>query len=367
VTSKADLQSRQSIAKALKSNAKVIVTGCYADLHQEKIEKIDNGVQIISNRGKEHIISHISRDSSRIALCNYQTPRSRPIIKVQDGCNNSCTYCIIPSLRGKSRSVAEADVLQQVLYFESQGFQEVVLSGVHLGAYGLDLWPQSRLSSLLTTILSCTKIGRIRLSSIEANEIDERLLEVFTDSRICKHLHVPLQSGDDNILQGMNRPYNSIDYMKIIKLITKKIQKIGLGTDIIVGFPGEDWKRFENTVNLIELLPFSYLHLFPYSPRPQTKAFHFPGQVNDKVKKERMGILKEIGFKKKKAFLNDHVGGIYDVVVEHSTHKGFAGTTSDFIKVVIESSRLIETGMLINVRITHVKSGVVHAVVVSST
>lgn len=361
VTSKSDYQSKQLIHRALKANSKVVVTGCYAELNYEQLRKIDGDIKIIKNKGKNNIINILS-DINLSNTINNQNPsalsRHRPIIKVQDGCNYSCSYCAIPLARGESKSILSDDVINEIAYYESLGYKEVVLTGIHLGTYGLDLKPEMSLSNLVKTILKNTKIHRIRLSSLEINEIDEELLELVTDCRICKHLHIPLQSGDNSILKLMNRTYTVGEYVSGIEKILKKMPDISIGTDVIVGFPGEGEVEFKNTQRLIESIPFSYLHVFPYSKRPNTKAISFQGQVADSLKKERASILRDIGYTKKRVYLIRHLGSILDVIVENRCKDGLIGTAGNYIKVLFENQNSIQSGMLVNAKISGHKDNI---------
>lgn len=355
VTSKSDYQSRQLIHKALKINSRVIVTGCYAELNYEQLRKIHGDIEIIKNEEKDNIIN-ILRDNTLSNTLYNQHPlalsRHRPIVKVQDGCNYSCSYCAIPLARGRSKSILSDKANREIKYYELLGYKEIVLTGIHLGTYGLDLKPKTSLSNLVKAILKNTKIQRIRLSSLEINEINEELLELITDSRICKHLHIPLQSGDNSILKLMNRTYSVSEYASGIEKVLRKMPDISIGTDVIVGFPGEGELEFNNTLRLIESIPFSYLHIFPYSKRPNTKAISLQGHIANFVKKERAAILRNIGLAKKQAYLIRHLNSILEVIIENKCKDGLIGTAGNYIKVLLENQNNIQPGMLINAKIS---------------
>jgi len=253
--------------------------------------------------------------------------------------------------RGRSRSIAVNDVINKIRFYESLGYKEIVLTGIHVGTYGLDLKPNESLSILLDNILKNTNIPRVRLSSLEVKEIDDELIELLKEDRVCKHLHVPLQSGDDNILKLMNRTYTVGDFLSGVERIFKRVPDIALGTDVIVGFPGEGESEFNNTRQLIESIPFSYLHIFPYSQRPGTKAATFAKQVAGSIKKERVAILREMGTIKKQDFIRKNIGRILDIVVEERGCDGLIGTTGNYIKVILEDSSDAEAGMLVNAHI----------------
>ncbi len=332
VTSKSDYQSRQLIRRSVKAGAKVIVTGCYSQLMPDEVRKIADVHTIVKNSDKLQIINMITNNTKDNSSCF--SDRSRPYIKVQDGCNNACTYCIVPKARGRSRSIDVSEVIRQALEFESYGYHEIVLTGIHLGTYGYDLIPKTNLSDLIRMLLKQTKIPRIRLSSLELNEIDSEIIELFQEKRLCKHVHIPLQSGDDNILKHMNRKYTTDDYKTVIETLKTGITEISLGTDIIVGFPGEGEKEFKNTKTFLNSLPLTYMHIFPFSSRPNTVASQIPVHVPSSVKKERVNELKAIHTNKKEAHLNSQINRILDIIIEERCNENYSvGTSSNYTKV----------------------------------
>lgn len=354
VTSKASAQSRQLVNKAIKNNIKVIVTGCYVELNKENLNNLDN-VEIVDNASKAQIINMIPAKASSFKEV-IRVTRSRPIIKVQEGCNFSCSYCVIPMVRGKSKSLPVDEIINQIKDHESLEHYEVVLSGIHLGTYGFDLNPKKSLSTLLKNILKNTSIPRIRLSSLEIKEIDDQLLELLTDDRVCNHLHIPLQSGDDRILKLMNRTYSSKEFLAGIERITSTKPGIALGTDVIVGFPGEGETEFQNSKNFIESMPFTYLHVFPYSPRPHTKAIGYPNHVSEPVKKERVALLRDIGSRKKKDYIRSYIGKTIDVILESDNKERMNGTSRNYIKVLVQDKGDMKEGMLVDTRISSYKN-----------
>jgi threonylcarbamoyladenosine tRNA methylthiotransferase MtaB len=334
VTAKSDYQSRQVIRKALRAGSKVIVTGCYSQLRPEEIKRIRGDIDIVQNNNKLHIINMLSGKSK--SKCLGFSYRARPYIKIQDGCNFACTYCTVPKARGKSRSLGISEILEQAYEYESLGYNEIVLTGIHLGSYGYDLNTETRLVNILGTLLNKTRISRIRLSSMEVNEINSGILELLSEERICRHLHIPLQSGDDTTLKRMNRAYSVRGYMGTIEDIIIRAPDIALGTDIIVGFPGESEEEFLRTVVLADSLPFSYMHIFPFSPRPDTLASKMPDQISVSVKKKRYDVLNSINNRKKAAYASSHIDKILDVIVEEeSDDKAVIGTSSNYLKVKI--------------------------------
>lgn len=354
VTAKSDYQSRQLIRRALRAGSQVIVTGCYSQLHPEEILSIDKSIKIVENRDKLQIVSILLKNKN-ILITNISNKRSRPYLKVQDGCNFLCSYCIVPFARGRSKSVFIPEVIKRAEEIEDAGYNEIVITGIHLGSYGNDLCPKTNLSKLLKILLKHTKIPRIRLSSLEISDIDSELIEVIQEERICKHLHLPLQSGDDTILKLMNRRYYTRDYIKTIENINKRIQDISIGTDIIVGFPGEGRKEFLNTKRLVESIPITYMHIFPFSKRPNTLASKLPGQISSSIKKGRVSELKALNKEKKTAYMKSQIGKEIDIIVEENRIKKIAiGTSGNYLKVKIVSNEY-PLGSLIKVRVSEIE------------
>ncbi|MGO9379109.1 MAG: tRNA (N(6)-L-threonylcarbamoyladenosine(37)-C(2))-methylthiotransferase MtaB [Dissulfurispiraceae bacterium] len=352
VTAKADYQSRQSISRALKTKAEVIVTGCYAELNSKLLREKNLGIKIIGNEAKANISNIIPKPISTDTLNINSKLRHRPTIKIQDGCNNACSYCIIPSARGRSRSVNPLEILEEACRLESLGFGEIVLSGIHLGIYGKDLTFDYNLVKLLEELLSATSKTRIRLSSIEINELSDQLLNTLQHDRICRHLHIPLQSGDDTILSRMKRSYTTRECGQILDKIVRQFSNISLGTDVIVGFPTEADSHFNNMMTFLDSQPYTYLHVFPYSSRAGTAAANFKPQVSDSVKKHRVAKMHELNLRKKAAFLEANTGMEHDLIIETINESGFMGTTSNYIKVLVPIDPLIQAGRLVRIRIT---------------
>jgi threonylcarbamoyladenosine tRNA methylthiotransferase MtaB len=352
VTAKSDYQSRQLIRRAAKTGAKVIVTGCYAQLKPDELRGIAGVDRIVSNSNKLSIVNMLSNNTSTNTL--YLSNRSRPLVKVQDGCNHACSYCLIPKARGRSKSVPISEVIDQVLCHETNGYQEVVLTGIHLGLYGYDMEPGITLSALIKALLTKTNMRRIRLSSIEVTEMTDEIVELLQDERLCKHLHVPLQSGSDAILKGMKRPYTARTYSNTIERIMNKTNDIALGTDVIVGFPGEGEAEFKNTKGLLESLPFTYIHIFPFSARPGTLAAQMPNHISSPVRKERCNELNALNIRIKNAYLLSQIGKSLDIIIE-ATHgdSTSVGKSGNYLKVEASSSAY-PTKSLVTVRIAGV-------------
>ncbi|MDA8173084.1 MAG: tRNA (N(6)-L-threonylcarbamoyladenosine(37)-C(2))-methylthiotransferase MtaB [Nitrospiraceae bacterium] len=359
VTAKSDYQSRQLIRKAARAGARVIVTGCYSELNQKAVKDMDGVVEVMSNKDKDSIINVLNSNSSESDLSFLSSPktRKRAFLKIQDGCDHLCSYCLIRIARGRSISVEPGRVIEMVRNAAEEGHAEVVLTGIHLGLYGgLDAGiERAGLVSLLKRILKETGVRRIRLSSLQPNEIGEGLIELMQDKRICSHLHIPLQSGDDIILKRMKRPYNLNTFIKKIELIHRKISDIGIGTDIIAGFPGEDEACFSNTLAALRDMPFSYAHIFPYSERPGTAAADLDGKVPAGVKKERTAILREIAENKKISFIQSLTGKTLDVLIEGKASvngkHGFKGTAGNYIKVFTAAQEGILAGNIEDIRV----------------
>ena len=346
VTQKTDYQSRQLIRRAVTGNpgSRVIVTGCYAQVSPESLQAI-LGVDFIVGTGERSHIPEIvftegKPRGAQIRLSpagkeqifeEWRLPlfpgRTRAYLKVQDGCNAFCSYCIVPYARGKSRSLPLERVLSQARELSERGFKEVVLTGIHLGAYGEDLLPPISLLDLLQA-LEREPLGlRLRLSSIEPGEFTPSLIDFLAGSTsICPHLHIPMQSGDDTLLGRMNRSYSGAFFGDLVNRLVRSIRGLAIGVDVIGGFPGEDEQAFENTMSLIERLPIAYLHVFPFSRRKGTPAAAFPGQVPSQVIRSRCRALRELGQKKRNLFFHLFLG--------------------QRLKAIVESKRDRESGML---------------------
>jgi len=349
VTAKSDYQSRQLIRRAVRAGAKVIVTGCYSQLRPEEVNNIEGVCRIVNNNNKLSIINMIAANNARITFSHVG--RSRPYLKIQDGCNFFCTYCTVPLSRGKSRSLGPLEVIQRARVIEAAGYHEIVLTGIHLGLYGYDLKPQSKLSEIIKSILNNTNIKRIRLSSIEIKEVDNELIELLQEERICKHIHLPLQSGDDTILRLMNRMYLSKNYLSVIEKIIKNISDIAIGTDVIVGFPGEGNGEFKNTKRLLDSIPLAYMHIFPFSPRPNTFAFQMANHNTSYVKRERLHELKALNERKRMAYMASQVNKTLDVIIEEKGVDHISiGTSSNYLKVKMPSNGYPK-GALVRVRV----------------
>lgn len=280
--------------------------------------------------------------------------RSRAVLKVQDGCDAFCSYCIVPHTRGCSRSLPAAAVRGQLDRFMEQGFQEVVLSGIHLGQWGRDLDSRENLTSLLRRLKCGGLPPRIRLSSLEPLECTGELMgELQTTPGLCPHFHIPLQSGDDNILEAMHRPYGSGYYRDLIQHLHDLFPDAAIGSDVLAGFPGETESRFQNTLSLLSDLPIAYLHVFPFSPRPGTLAFQLSNRVDGPALKARCRVLRDLSVRKRMAFAGRFLGRTMEVLIERKDPRGslWLGTTPNYLKLHLESSKALSPGARIWARI----------------
>jgi len=364
VTAKSDYQCRQTIRAAIrrKEGARIIVTGCYAETRPQEIRSIP-GVSLVLGNGEKANIARYVSDPGHAGVdraSGYHDvvrERTRGVLKIQDGCDGRCSYCIVPQARGASRSAQRDEVVKLFDQAVDAGCPEVVLSGIHIGRYGSDLDPQVSLTGLVADLLARRKQTRIRLSSIEPNEITDEMVDLFGQG-MCRHLHIPLQSGDDAILHSMNRNYTAMFYRDLVETITHKVPGVAIGADVMVGFPGEDESAFLNTFNLIEELPLTHLHVFSYSPRPGTTAAIMKGQVSNAIKKLRNEALRDLGLKKNLEFRKRFKGSILKVVLEESSlsdEREGAGLTDNYIRVAVSGVKRGDLGKEIHVLIDNVR------------
>jgi len=361
VTAKSDYQSRQYIRRALRSGKKVYVTGCYSELNGNDVSEISDDITVISNTNKSFIINEFNREPEISRVISLKQ-KSRHFVKIQDGCNNACTYCAIHIARGQATSVPASEIIEEIQAAHNAGINEVVLTGIHIGFYGIDLKGKYALNNLIYDILKNTSIPRVRLSSLEASEINDALIDLLSDARICQHLHIPLQAGHDSILEKMGRNYTTSKYRTTIDRIIERYPDISLGTDVIAGFPGEDSTLFESAYQFIEKTPFSYLHVFPFSKRDQAPAGSFPMQVSSHEKTYRVKRLRTLSEMKKTAYGSRFPGKVLDVIIEQRTSSDtFTGTAGNYLKVLVKGSTL-RKGSLVYTRIQEAVNGTLSAV-----
>ncbi len=367
VTAKSDYQCRQAIRSAVRRgrDAKIVVTGCYAATRPEEIRKIPGVNLVIGNTDKAMIHDHIMKNASvpdqavpgtRNKPTKALYGRTRGYLKIQDGCNNQCSYCIVPLARGGSRSADPGQLVNEFERLVQTGCPEIVLTGIHIGTYGADLENGHDLTGLLRALLSKRRGSRLRLSSIEPKEISEGIIDLLGQG-LCRHLHIPLQSGDDAILASMKRDYTSGFYRELLEHIVQRVPDIALGADTIVGYPGEGDAEFQNTMDLVEKSPLTHLHVFSYSRRSGTPAADMEAQVPEQVKKERSEALRMLGRKKNFYFRKKCQGSMLYVVVEDKIDAItglYTGLTDNYVRVNISGAKGAHIGKEILVRITTV-------------
>jgi len=354
VTREATKASRQAIRKAIKHHpdAKVVVIGCYAVSNPEEIEAIEGVDAILSNDDKERFLEALGRRPQpllQLGMRGTRKPtlpyRVRANLKAQTGCDEWCSFCIIPTTRGPLRSLEEDGLVEEARAKVAAGAREIVLTGVHLGKYRYDRGGDERdLIRLMRRILDIDGVWRLRLSSILSHHLtDEVVSFIAAEPRVCRFLHVPLQAGDDEVLKAMNRPYDIGGYLQSVNRAVERIEGLALATDIIVGFPGESEEAFERTMDVVRAIRFSKLHVFRYSERPDTAAVSMRDrEVPGDVKRDRSKRLIRLGNEIRTTFLGDQIGRPLEVLVEEEREvegaRVCSGQTSDFVRVWFESA-----------------------------
>ena len=350
VTHVADKKARKSLRKIKKDNPSTltVLTGCYAERDKENIIKSKIADLVYGNFQKDNLIKDISNH------LGYQLPpldnpiktgnlleRTRASVKIQEGCNQICAYCIVPKVRGREKSIDKNLITNEINDLHNRGYKEIILTGTQLGTYGFDLINEN-LETLIKFIMTETSIERLRISSIQAHEISEDLLEIYRQysQRICNHFHLALQSGSNNILKLMRRKYNNNDYLKAVNLIKSNLINPSISTDVIVGFPGETAKDFNDTLKIIKSSKFSKIHLFPYSDRPGTSSYYFKDKIKPEIKKERMNIALKLAnneeFDYRLNVLNQKRNILWEKPLNESPTK-YEGYSEDYLRVHIES------------------------------
>ncbi len=356
VTARADASARKAIRRIAADHpaARIVVTGCYAQRAPGELAVLPGVALVIGAADRSRVaelIDHLEDGPPLVAVSPIATAKSfldvpitemtehsRAFVKVQEGCNESCTFCIVPQTRGVSRSRAPASVLDQVRQLADAGYVEVVLTGVHIGDYGLDLSERRRmLPELIESILEIEEVKRFRLSSIEPASLGDEVITLMAESpKFARHFHIPFQSGSDAILTRMKRRYRAGEFADLVTRIGERIPGCGIGADVICGFPGETDEDFLRTFEHVERLPITYLHAFTYSPRPGSEAEHFTGQVPPEIRKRRTRALKRLSAEKHHRFAQRHVGRIVDVLLEPARRGGAArigGWTDNYLRV----------------------------------
>jgi len=361
VTDKADWEARQLVrrAKRLAPDARVVVTGCYAQVNPKEVSQLSGVDFVVGLNRMDELVACVrgagSVESSPALVGDPREERGVPVLgakkfdghtraflKIQEGCNFACSYCIIPTARGRSRSVIPAEVLAQVRSLAGAGFVEVVLTGIHLGGYGHDLRPRTNLSELIRNISENGLIRRLRLSSLDPREVSDELLGTIVETKVlCPHLHVCVQAGDDALLKAMRRNYDTAYFEETLTQARKLLPNAALGTDLIVGFPGESDASFQRSLDFLARLPLTYFHVFPYSTRAGTPATNMPDHIPTEIKKERARLARALGAEKKQAFYRSAIGDQVTVLVERVSQKeaGFVrGYSENYMPVMLPGS-----------------------------
>jgi threonylcarbamoyladenosine tRNA methylthiotransferase MtaB len=367
VTMSADAQARQLVRKLKRenANAKILMTGCFAQRIEAVVGALPEVDYVIGNLNprKYEILSQIAGAPVKGSYGDFpfpsESPRTRPYIKIQDGCDARCSYCIIPSVRGKSRSLPLDEVVQRVQYFRDLGYKEMILTGISMGGYGKDLTPRSSLSELMKRIDALRGDFKIRLSSVEPEEIDDNFVEAFTHcSRFQPHLHLPLQSASDQVLKKMRRQYLFRRFASIVDRIVLARPDLNLGTDLLTGFPGESAKAFEETYNYVQEAPFAYCHVFPFSSRPGTAAANYDAVDHSEVT-ERAARLRALAKKKNVSYRSRFIGKELRALMLQQTEEAL---TDNYIRV--EVSNRIPLADVVSIRIHSVDENTTRGVVV---
>lgn len=369
VTSIGDRKSRQMVRKIRRKHpqAVIAVAGCYAQIAPEIFEAMGDIDVIVGAQDRSKIVEYVEQAQKKektinavkdiMSVTEFENlyvdaegeTKTRAFIKVQEGCDNYCTFCIIPFARGKLKSRKQKDAVEEIRRLVAKGYREIVLTGIHLGNYGRDLHDGTSLATLVEELLRIPNLLRIRMGSIESVELSDDLINLIKDEpRVCRHLHLPIQSGSDAVLRRMNRHYRLPEYKKLISELREKIPGLALTTDLIVGFPGETEENFMETLETLRELRFSAIHVFPYSQRTGTPAAVFPNQVPGDIKKDRVHrvqeLEKEISKEYRKTFLQKTV----HVLIEEEKNGYFEGLSDEYIRVSI-TDKNVEKGRLYSV------------------
>mgnify|MGYP002861411345 CR=1 FL=1 len=376
VTAVSSQKSRQMIRRAagVNSNAVLVVVGCYAQSEPEEIAKINGVDVIIGTKDRTRIVELVEKaiksrekifqvgkveDIREFEELPHTPHRTRAFLKIEDGCNNFCAYCIIPYVRGRVRSRSLKSIRAECLALKAAGYKEIVLTGIHIGAYGRDFHEKISLIDAIKTVLDAANPLRLRLGSLESAEVTDELIDLIkTDKRICNHVHLPLQSGSDEILKAMRRPYTTKNFAELTARLVNEVPEISIGTDLIVGFPGETDEHFAETLNFIQEQPFSKIHVFPYSARTGTLAATLPNQIPPQIKKARAGQALEFSRAKAKNFSERLIGKTVEIIAETSTGGIADGLTKNYVRVYVPDEN-IQLGAIIKVKVERLhKDGV---------
>ena len=367
VTHISDRKARHTIRKIIREHpdAKILVTGCYADRDRKKIEEIEGVTLVFGNQEKKRLTEYLQKFSAFSgnvsALPSIRIPpfhsgittfdgQTRALVKIQDGCNTFCTYCIVPYVRGQITSRPIYDIVREVEALAQNGYKEVVITGVHLGAYGKDINNSITIADVLEGIHPINGIERIRLSSIEPMDIPDDLIERLAQlPKFAPHFHLPLQSGNNEILKRMGRRYTVEEYARLVEKLRAAFPDVGITTDIMVGFPGETDAQFNDTYDFIKKTAFSRLHVFRYSPRKGTPAARYPGRIPPEIAIARSEAVRELGYRLAEEFHTKMLGKVMEVLVEDSREGKdnlLSGFTGNYIRVLIDAPDTMINRML---------------------
>lgn len=372
VTNTSDTKSRKIINRVVRKHkdSVIVVMGCFSQLKYKELESIDGISIIIGNKDKSKVVDYVEeylKNKERIVKIydltkqsfesmeiNSFLGRTRAFVKIQDGCNNYCSYCVIPYVRGNVRSKKMEDVIREVTNLVNNGYIEIVLTGIHTGNYGKDLGDIT-LSTLLKELIKINNLKRIRISSIEITELDDDILELLSSSNvIADHLHIPLQAGSDKILRAMNRKYDTKYFIDKINQIRSIRPSISITTDIIVGFPNETEEDFMDTYNLAKEICFSKIHVFPYSKRDNTVAAKLDNHIDEKTKKDRVNRLIQLSEHLEKEYMSKFIGGNLEVIFEAYKNGYYPGHSSNYLEVKVYSDENLR-GKAIKIKINDIE------------
>ena len=373
VTHIADSKSRHLLRKAHGRNpcARLVATGCYAGRAPQELAQIEGVGLVLGNEEKPNLLRRLEESGylrrpvgvkCNLASRRYTGFRTRAFIKVQDGCQNFCAYCIVPLVRGRDKSVLVDQVVAEVRQKIANGYKEVVLTGTKIGSYNYD---GVNLKGLIARILADTGVARLRLSSLQPQEISAELIELWQDDRLCRHFHLSLQSGSDGVLSRMRRRYSISDYQGAVSLIRALVPEVAITTDIIVGFPGETEAEFKESYDFCRQMEFARIHVFPYSPRQETEAVHMPHKVSDRVKKGRSQNMLALAKESAQNFSQRFLGRTMTVLWEKRSNGLWSGHTDNYIKVYTKNSRDL-TNKLLPVKLVEVREDGVWGVILSA-
>ena len=362
VTNMADRKSRQILRRTKQINPEgiVVAIGCYAQTHKKELEDIEEFNLVLGNNEKNNIVEIVSKylneakgkNEVQVEDIDKQkefldfgtityTDKTRAVIKIQDGCNNFCSYCLIPYARGRVRSRKKGSILEEIKRLAENGEKEVVITGIHIASYGNDFEEDYKLIDLLEDINKIDGIERIRLGSLEPKIITEEFTGRLSKlDKICNHFHLSLQSGCDETLKRMNRKYNTEEFEKGVNLLRQYFENVALTADVIVGFPGETNQEFEKTYEFLEKIKFMKTHVFKYSPREGTRAANMPDQIDGNIKEQRSRKLIELSDKNEKEFLEKQIGTVVKVLFEQKEDKYWKGHTTNYLTVKKEAEDL---------------------------